>query len=95
MKRILMILLILSTMLFTSCGNARKFECYECGSTVELNEEFWEDEDGNSYSYNAYTCEDCAYEQGYIDGYNALVDELLYGGWPSDLDFIDEAPEKE
>lgn len=93
MKRFFIVCLILSTVLFTSC--ATKFQCYECDSTVELDEDSWEDEDGNSHSYNAYTCEDCAYEQGYIDGYNALVDELLYGGWPSDLDFIDEAPEKE
>lgn len=70
-KLVIAILVLIIAMLSIACDDGT-FVCQECGKTIELNHET--DGDGNSY-----ICKDCSYEQGYIDGYNYLVDLIDYG----------------
>ncbi|MEY8366792.1 hypothetical protein AALA22_14230 [Anaerovoracaceae bacterium 41-7] len=65
----LCLLLVLSSVsLLAACNAQDDVECYECGKVFELNSE----EEG----LKSYICENCSFEQGFIKGYNALVDEL-------------------
>ncbi|WP_425755133.1 hypothetical protein ACPW7J_09685 [Ihubacter sp. rT4E-8] len=67
---ITLLIIILLTFPLTAC-NEQNVECYECGKSIEL--DYVDDDEGN---IQTYICENCAYSQGFIAGYNALVDEL-------------------
>lgn len=65
----LCLLLILSSVsLLTACNAQNDIECYECGKVFELS--------SSEEGLKSYICENCSFEQGFIEGYNALVDEL-------------------
>lgn len=88
----LFLLLVLSSVsLLAACNAQDDVECYECGKVFELNYADYEDDEGNSHERPAYICKDCAYEQGFIDGYNYLVDKIADGDY-SNLQPIDEIP---
>lgn len=87
-----LILVLSSSILLTACITQDDFECYECGKLIEFDYVDYEDDEGNSHERRTYICEDCAYEQGFIDGYNYLVDKVDDGDY-SNPQLIDEVPD--
>ena len=66
----LFLLLVLSSVsLLAACNAQDDVECYECGKVFELNSE--------EEVLKSYICQNCSFKQGFIKGYNALVDELM------------------
>lgn len=91
-KFIILLFLILQLAFTVSSCSSQSFECYECGKSVGIEYDAAEDEDGNTHDVSTYMCKECSYEQGFIDGYNSLLDKI-YDGDLSDIDYINSIPD--
>lgn len=93
MKKFIILVGIISVTILYSCSfNGNTFYCDECGSKFTLEEFDIEEDEETTRTLPSYTCRDCEYEKGYIDGYNALLDKIYDGDIPSD--YIDEMPDE-
>lgn len=81
MKKNVIILMV--TMLFfllyscTSSGNT--FHCDECGTEITMEQTEIEVDEDSTNNESSYTCKDCAYRQGYMDGNNAIYEKIEKG----------------
>lgn len=77
-KLFLLVMLFILAITFFSCSSNNEIYCENCDSQIYVDENAGEIEDDseNSHSIDMYTCKDCAYGEGYMDGYNKCLREL-------------------
>lgn len=77
MKKIIVLIAIISVTALYSCsaGDATFF-CDECGTEITAKQSEVETDEDATKNENSYTCKDCAYKQGYMDGNNAIYEKI-------------------
>lgn len=73
---IVLIVALLFLLLYSCTSSDNTFYCDECSAEITMEQGEMELDEDSAANENIYTCKDCAYRQGYMDGNNAIYEKI-------------------